>query len=80
MSNEITYTVPGDAVVAAILWGPNQSTYYVERYDGQPPRNRWRLVYPEGTYQRVRTRRDAERIASLHANDRAAWSIEITGR
>lgn len=72
------YVKPDGAVVTAMLFGPD-GTYYVERWDNEPPRNRWRLIYPDGGYQRTRNKRDAERLAKLHATDRPAWSKEVTG-
>lgn len=40
---------------------------------------RWKLTYPDGGWQRTSTRRDAERLAALHAQDRPAWVIEVQG-
>ena len=39
----------------------------------------WRLVYPDGQWQRTRTKRDALRLAALHFADRAAWTTEVRG-
>lgn len=65
-------------VVAELVIG--DAIYRIERYDGEPPRNRWRLVYPDGEYQRTGTKAEAVRLANLHADDFPAWSREVTGK
>ncbi len=67
-----------DTVVTELVIGG--TIYRIERYDGEPPRNRWRLVYPDGGYQRTGTKANAVRLANLHADDFPAWSKEVTGR
>ena len=39
----------------------------------------WKLTYPDGQWQRTKTRREAHRLAALHFIDRAAWVIAVTG-
>jgi len=39
----------------------------------------WKLTYPDGSWQRTRTKRDAQRLADLHRTDRAAWILEVRG-
>ena len=65
-------------VVTELVIG--DATYRIERFDDEPPRNRWRLVYPDGGHQRTGTKANAVRLANLHADDFPAWSIEVTGR
>ena len=65
-------------VVTELMIG--DATYRIERYDAEPPRNRWRLIYPDGEYQRAGTKANAIRLANLHATDFPAWSLEVTGR
>lgn len=48
--------------------------YLIEKYG-----RRWKLTYPDGGWQRTSTRRDAERLAALHAQDLPAWVIEVQG-
>lgn len=75
-----TYATPPEATLVATAYGTGSGWYHIERYDNEPPRNRWRLVYPDGTYQRTRTRKDALRLVKLHTYDRAAWTQETQGR
>lgn len=67
-----------DTVVIELMIG--DAIYRIERYDGEPPRNRWRLVYPDGEHQRTGTKANAVRLANLHADDFPAWSKEVTGK
>lgn len=39
----------------------------------------WKLTYPDGGWQRTRPRREAERLAALHAEDYPTWVVEIRG-
>lgn len=39
----------------------------------------WKLTYPDGQWQRTKTRREAHRLAALHFIDRAAWAIAVKG-
>jgi hypothetical protein len=39
----------------------------------------WKLTYPDGQWQRTRTKRDAHRLAALHFVDPAAWTIAVKG-
>ena len=65
-------------VVTDVIYGSEK--YQIERYDQAQPSNRWRLIYPNGEYQRTRNKRDAMRLAELHATDNNAWSKEVKGR
>ncbi|MFN8073597.1 MAG: hypothetical protein U0R66_17570 [Mycobacterium sp.] len=40
---------------------------------------RWTLTYPDGGWQRIPTRREAARLAALHAEDYEAWRAEVQG-
>jgi hypothetical protein len=39
----------------------------------------WKLTYPDGQWQRTRTKREAQRLAALHFIDRTAWTIAVSG-
>ncbi|MDA0250181.1 MAG: hypothetical protein O3B27_11175 [Actinomycetota bacterium] len=39
----------------------------------------WRLVYPDGHWQRTSTKREALRLAALHFADRSAWTVAVQG-
>lgn len=39
----------------------------------------WKLTYPDGQWQRTKTRREAHRLAALHFIDPAAWAIAVKG-
>lgn len=39
----------------------------------------WKLIYPDGGWQRTATKREAQRLAALHFIDRAAWTIAVRG-
>ena len=46
--------------------------YLIEKYG-----RRWKLTYPDA--QRTSTRRDAVRLAALHAEDYPGWAVEVQG-
>jgi hypothetical protein len=63
----MTYTKPEGATLVATAYGTGSGWYHIERYDGESSRNRWRLVYPDGSYERTRTKKEALRLFRLHA-------------
>lgn len=75
----MAYATPAGATLVARAYATGGGWYHIERYDDEPPRNRWRLIYPDGGYQRTRTKKDALRLIRLHASDRAAWCREVRG-
>ena len=53
--------------------------YVIERRGRTSATGLWKLTYPDGTWQRTRTKRDDQRLADLHRSDRAAWTLEVHG-
>jgi hypothetical protein len=64
----MTYTKPEGATLVATAYGTGSGWYHIERHDGEPSRNRWRLVYPGGGYERTSTKKEALRLLRLHAD------------
>jgi hypothetical protein len=59
--------------------GPAASAVVLAGYDVAKAGRYWVLNYPDGGWQRTKTRHDAHRLAALHFCDRAAWTIEVNG-
>jgi hypothetical protein len=39
----------------------------------------WKLTYPDGGWQRTKTRGEAQRLANLYLTDHQAWVVEVAG-
>jgi len=39
----------------------------------------WKLHYPDGGWQRTKTRGEAQRLADLYLDDYRAWVVEVRG-
>ena len=72
------YTALG-AVMAPLSPTAADDGYVVEKRGRTSAAGLWLLTYPDGSWQRTRTRRDAQRLADLHRSDRAAWTLEVAG-
>jgi hypothetical protein len=59
--------------------GPGVSAVVLADYNVVKAGRYWVLTYPDGGWQRTKTRRDAHRLAALHFCDRSAWTIEVQG-
>jgi hypothetical protein len=67
------------AVVAPLSPTAADDGYVIEKRGPTSATGLWKLTYPDGTWQRTRTKRDAQRLADLHRSDRAAWTLEVRG-
>ena len=67
------------AVIAPLSPTDADDGYVIEKRGRTSAAGLWKLTYPDGTWQRTRTKRDAQRLADLHRTDRAAWTLEVRG-
>ncbi len=54
--------------------GPAGESFRIERFG-----TLWKLHYPDGGWQRTKTRREAQRLAALYLDDHQAWVAEVHG-